>query len=382
MENFKLLKDPWKYRFYEVRRLECPKCHGIFNYYKGVSPKSGKISEFTIPGKRDVKDVTTEAERETISKESEVLILTTDWEVDYWDKDRLARYTSVDAKSITHLVGKTPVAGIGVYSKIRRRDLSNLEPSFLVVKGININEIGEPYFDIHYIDKMHGIKSKEFLREIGERKLFFTLPAERVLEILKQFNISPPAEWLELLRSTKKTNDWKDWIGRHFLGILDKSSIGNEEFEDRIAEIFKALGFEVEQLGHKIKGEYPDGIVYWGDYAIIYDCKNRENYYLNADDKRALKEYVENYKKKLQQSKNIRIFFAIIAHSFENFDDKIAEIERETLTKGVLFTSNTMLYLLYKKLALGVNFSLNDFEKLILSKPVTIEIIDKVYSDK
>jgi len=46
--KFKLLKDPWKFRFYTVKIFECPKCHGVFNYYYGISPKSGKVSEFVI----------------------------------------------------------------------------------------------------------------------------------------------------------------------------------------------------------------------------------------------------------------------------------------------------------------------------------------------
>ena len=44
--EFKLHKT-WGFRFYEVKRLECPKCHGVFNHYHGVSP-SGKKSEFAI----------------------------------------------------------------------------------------------------------------------------------------------------------------------------------------------------------------------------------------------------------------------------------------------------------------------------------------------
>jgi uncharacterized C2H2 Zn-finger protein len=27
--------------------MECPRCHGVFNYYQGVSPK-GRRSEFVI----------------------------------------------------------------------------------------------------------------------------------------------------------------------------------------------------------------------------------------------------------------------------------------------------------------------------------------------
>jgi hypothetical protein len=37
----------WKFRFYDVKRIECPKCNGVFNYYKGISSK-GKTSEFVI----------------------------------------------------------------------------------------------------------------------------------------------------------------------------------------------------------------------------------------------------------------------------------------------------------------------------------------------
>jgi hypothetical protein len=43
---FKELKG-WKFRFYNVKRLQCLKCKGIFNHYSGVSPL-GKKSEFVI----------------------------------------------------------------------------------------------------------------------------------------------------------------------------------------------------------------------------------------------------------------------------------------------------------------------------------------------
>ncbi len=47
VEGFKRLRDSWRFRFYVVEMLECPKCHKIFNYYRGKSPK-GKVSEFVI----------------------------------------------------------------------------------------------------------------------------------------------------------------------------------------------------------------------------------------------------------------------------------------------------------------------------------------------
>jgi len=47
VSEFKLLKEPWKFRFYTVKMLECPRCHNVFNYYSGISPR-GKRSEYVI----------------------------------------------------------------------------------------------------------------------------------------------------------------------------------------------------------------------------------------------------------------------------------------------------------------------------------------------
>ena len=47
--KFNVLKM-WKYGFYDVSRLKCPKCGGRFNYYIGVTSK-GKRSEFVIRGR-------------------------------------------------------------------------------------------------------------------------------------------------------------------------------------------------------------------------------------------------------------------------------------------------------------------------------------------
>ncbi len=48
VSEFKLLREPWKFRFYEVKMLECPRCHKIFNYYTGKSPRTGGLSEFYV----------------------------------------------------------------------------------------------------------------------------------------------------------------------------------------------------------------------------------------------------------------------------------------------------------------------------------------------
>jgi DNA-directed RNA polymerase subunit RPC12/RpoP len=45
--DFESLKS-WKFRFYDVRMLRCPRCRGKFDHYQGVSPKKGKVSEFIV----------------------------------------------------------------------------------------------------------------------------------------------------------------------------------------------------------------------------------------------------------------------------------------------------------------------------------------------
>jgi len=48
VSGFSLLRNPWRYRFYEVRMLECPRCGRVFNYYRGESPKTKRASEFVV----------------------------------------------------------------------------------------------------------------------------------------------------------------------------------------------------------------------------------------------------------------------------------------------------------------------------------------------
>ena len=308
---------------------------------------------------------------------AEILVLCTYWEADYWENDKEAPYPKTSIKPIRHLKNTLPLAGIGVYTKGKDRDFTAQPPCFLIIKNITENEKGEPQFDFHHVSKMQGITSSMFLNEIGIRNLFFTVSEEKVLPVLEKFGITPPPEWQKLLEAkTPLPSSWLDWIGKRFKGILQ--TISNNEYEDRIAEIFQALGFEVEQQGHKQEGEYPDGIAYSKDFAIIYDCKNRNNYFLNANDKRAIIKYVQRAKRRIEERKKIeKIHFALIAHSYDEVEN-VSDIEKETSSKGFLLTSEAMLYLHYRKLSLGPAFLLADFEELISNQVVKIEDIKNV----
>ncbi|MEM1832524.1 MAG: hypothetical protein QXJ97_13465 [Desulfurococcaceae archaeon] len=37
LNGFKQLREPWRFGFYEVKMLECPRCRSMFNYYEGTS---------------------------------------------------------------------------------------------------------------------------------------------------------------------------------------------------------------------------------------------------------------------------------------------------------------------------------------------------------
>ncbi|MEM2087545.1 MAG: hypothetical protein QXF52_02580 [Thermoproteota archaeon] len=53
----------------------------------------------------------------------------------------------------------------------------------------------------------------------------------------------------------------------------------------------------------------------------------------------------------------------------------------ESSTKGALFTSEALLYLLFKKLSLGRSFLLADFERLVSSRIITRGSIERVYGE-
>ncbi len=77
-------------------------------------------------------------------------------------------------------------------------------------------------------------------------------------------NENPPEQWLELINLGKPPKDWRDYVGKRFLELIYEN-LENDEFEDRVYELFRALGFKVLQFGHKTLGEYPDREVFIDD---------------------------------------------------------------------------------------------------------------------
>jgi len=304
----------------------------------------------------------------------EIIVLSTEWEEDFWEKKKKAPYR-LSAELVERLGASFPRAGIGVYRKGRRKDLSSLPPCFIIIQNIEKND-GEFEFVFRYLSKVERLTSVEIANAVGLRHLVQSIPYEKISAILERLHIKTPLEWQRLLEP-KPATSWLDWIGKHFQTILQTDS--TNEYEDIIAETFKALGFDVEQMGYKKGGECADGIAYSKDFAIIYDCKMSDNYFLNTDDKRAMKNYIQMEKKRIEGQKDIRnVHFAFVARSYANVEN-LSDIEKETSSKGLLLTAETLLYLLFKKLSLGRSFYVAGLEQLISNNVVAIKDIERIY---
>jgi len=290
-----------------------------------------------------------------------VLVLYTHWSEDYWTRAREAPYPGRSYRELPEwdkLVNSCPLPALGVYIKGRLKgehvDRTHKEIVYLKVTGMRFNEGTEqPYFRIEPI-RESSIPSKVFLESFPATSLFTVVEVTKILEILKALGEEPPKEWIELIEARKPVIGWRDYVGKYFLDLID-GELNDNDFEDRCYHLLTSLGFEVEQLGHKVVGEYPDGEAKIDEIIIVYDCKNIFDYKPNAEDRRKLNEYVRDAKLKY---KNKNVYGAFIARNFED------------LQKGDLFyfPVSSLVYLLYKKIMLGRKFSLSPFRKILAKK--------------
>ncbi|MCW7078377.1 MAG: restriction endonuclease [Canidatus Methanoxibalbensis ujae] len=290
-----------------------------------------------------------------------VIILCTAWSPDYWETSKEAPYPKrryTDLPEWKTLASNCPLAGLGVYIKqrIKGRDIDHRDKKFVYLKIKKMKydrNTGQPYFNFDPI-KASETSSKRLLEQLPSLLLFSTIKSEDLLKILKILGEEPPQEWMELITAEKPAKSWRDYVGVRFLELIDRD-LGNEEFEDRVAELFKALGFKVTQFGHKVVGEYPDGEIELDeDIILVYDCKNSHDFVPSAEDRRKLNQYIEDAKNKY---KNKEIYGIFVAKSFDSIQ-----------TSHLFFPIGSLVYLLYKKIALGNAFTLAPFRKIIRKK--------------
>ncbi len=124
-------------------------------------------------------------------------------------------------------------------------------------------------------------------------------------------------------------------------------------FEEKIAVLFKMLGYKVESLGQG-QGRVPDGIAIdlEDSYAVIYDAKVRsEIYAINAGDDRAIREYILRGKDKLKKWGLKNFYFIIVSSSFREDNKTINSLKMATgVQAATFFEASALLTMLELKL--------------------------------
>ena len=294
---------------------------------------------------------------------SQIILLKTDWACDYWHTSKSARYPGnvsyTDLPTWEELTKSCPVAGLGIYYKGKKGDCSKIPFVYIRVKGMEYDPgTGNPsfHFDVFQVS---SAKSDCLLNKLprANKRLISTIQASDLTRILSELGESPPNEWLQLIERVTPTSispSWRDYVGKYFLAV-EQSSLSDNEFEDRIASLLKALGFVVTQKGHTRQGSNADGIAIYEKICIVYDCKNTDLFLPTESDIRALKLYTTD--EKTLQSSEIPLYSAFIARNFQ----------RQPQQSTFHIKAEPLLYLLSVKLVKGRDFNLNPF-KLIFQK--------------
>jgi len=312
-----------------------------------------------------------------------VIVLYTAWKIDYWENPSEAPYPNRSYKELPNwneLRDSLPLPGIGVYIKQREKDYAERPFIYLRIKGMRYDHRGQPYFDFEPISQGNS-RSMDFSLKIGKHPLFEALSFDEAMRILNELAEKPPESWQKLAQA-EKLAEWRDWIGKHYLHV-ESEDISNDSFEDLVAELFTALGFEVEQMGHKKYGTYPDGKLVTPspyDFALIYDCKNTKNFYPTEDDKRALKNYIDKFNAdiKAEYGHIKTVYSCFVAKSFASSLTSASEVGAD-----ILLDTTSLIFLLYKRLRLGIKFRLTPLKDACEYKlKLSIKLINDKWAER
>lgn len=285
------------------------------------------------------------------------IILCTRWKV-FFEKENIAPYDGFDSSKLQgwdEFIKQGIIPALGVYTKEFN------EECFVYIKvlGLSKDNSGFPRFDFKVIEKSNT-PSFKLLNLLENKFLFSSISQNEIMSKLKQINENPPSEWVNLFEKeikitedTSETNniEWLAYIGEYYKRLFNRN-ISNNEFEDIVAKLLIALGFDVEQAGHNVVGAKPDGVATHNEYSLVYDCKNSDNFYLNEEERRKMDNYIKDEN--------------IIRKKHELFPLFIARGYNNSMKANYNFlTVENLIYLLYKKLTFGFKFSLERLFRII-----------------
>ena len=134
-------------------------------------------------------------------------------------------------------------------------------------------------------------------------------------------------------------------------------------FEERCAEAFRSLGFDVQELGQGC-GRVADclAVATAERFAVVIDAKVRRRGYTLGTDDRQFCEYATSHARELALSGIDKVYFAVVGSGFRQEDlDKLARFMAGTPIRSVVFIEAQALMRL-------VNDSIRDRRKYRLAE--------------
>ncbi len=152
--------------------------------------------------------------------------------------------------------------------------------------------------------------------------------------------------------------------------------------EDKTFELFRMLGYDVKKLGSGKRDA--DGIAKAKKehYAIIYDCKCRQNgFHFVADDERTIIEYIQKNRKDLNNDGIERIYFAIISSNFNDVSEKqLKDILRRSGANAIVLLRADQLLEALKLKFIESSTDLDKLEFMFLNNGVVDDIQEQIGS--
>lgn len=296
------------------------------------------------------------------------ILLSTVWDPDYFETDKEAPYPKFNYNQLANwnnLANELPLRALGIY----KGNNINQCFTFLKVVGMRHDDLNAPHFDFRTISRSNVTSSRliDALPTNIRRQIFSSIDYNVLLNILKNIGANLPQEWLntqeniinpvptpnivndaptpDIVNNVTTTSNYLDFIGDYYKRLLTVN-LNNDEFEDLTASLLIALGFSVTQRGHNVVAAVTDGVAsFENKIALVYDCKNSNDFVLREDFKRAINQYVNDERRRRNEEEFYPVF---ISRGFVN----------PNCPGFHCFTIDSLLYLLYKKLLLGNKFSL------------------------
>jgi hypothetical protein len=147
-------------------------------------------------------------------------------------------------------------------------------------------------------------------------------------------------------------------------------------FEERCADAFRAMGFDVRELGQGC-GRVADclAVAPAERFAVVIDAKVRRRGYTLGTDDRQFCEYAVRHTRELAASGIERVYFAVVGRGFRQDDlDKLARFMTGTPVRGVVFIeAEALMRLVHESIGKRREFRLADVDQLLFGNKILAE---------